>query len=153
MFDNNISPRAAHGIMKKIYYAVLFIPPVFLVVAYFFTDNINASGLDMEEPLNMVLVVFIALTVPTNSFLLRRIFSRVKDDDDTNRRLSVFFTGWLIRLGVYEGIEWFAIIVFMITGNLLVLLFTAIAIFAIANSYPRPSWIRQAVGVKEMELL
>ena len=153
MSDNNYDPKAAYGLMKKMFYAILAGPVLFLLVALFITENIHSSSFDVSEPVNLALIAFTLISFPLGNFITRRMISAIKPDDDIQKKMSGYQTAFVIRLAFYEGIELFSIVVFMMTGNLMVLLFALISVFGIVTNYPTPTRIRQAVGISETDLI
>jgi hypothetical protein len=91
--------------------------------------------------------------IPAGSIVSRRSFAAVKADDAISKKMSAFQSGMIIRLATYEAVELFSIVVFILTGNILVLLFAAVSLAGIIIIYPRPSLLRQTVGINELELL
>ncbi len=153
MAQNTYDPKAAYSLVKKIYFAILAGPILFLFIALVITEGASSSAFDIQEPLNLALIIITLISIPMGSIISRRAFSAVKPEDDTRKKMAAFQSGMIIRLATYEGVELFSIVVFILTGNILVLLFAAISFAGILMTYPRPSYIRQSVGVNEDELL
>lgn len=153
MTTNNFDPKAAYGVIKMIFIAILSGPIIFLFIALYITEGASSSAFDLEEPLNLALIILTFMAIPLGSVVSRRVFSSVKPEDDARKRMTAFQTGWIIRLASYEGVALFSIVVFMITGNILILLFAAVSLLGMITSFPRPSYIRQAVGIKETDLI
>ena len=152
MSENSYDLKAAYDIVKKIYLAILAGPVLFLIVALLIREDISSSALDINDPLNLGLLIVI-LFVPVGSVVSRRIFSAAKSSDDARIRMMAFQKGMIIRLASYEAVELFSIVVFILSGNILVLLFAAVALVGIIMIYPRPSLLKQTVGINELELL
>lgn len=153
MKDNNYDPKAVYREIKLKYYAILAAPLVLLLLALYITDATTSEKLDFADPLNMALVIFTLATVYTGAFISRNIYKKITPESDIRMRLSKFQAGLLIRLATYESAEIFAIVVFIINGNLLVLLFALVGLFGIITNYPSPARIRQSVGINEIDLL
>lgn len=153
MSQNTYDPKAAYSLIKKIYFAILAGPILFLFIALVITEGASSSAFDIQEPLNLALIIITLMSIPMGSVISRRAFSAVKPEDDTRKKMAAFQSGMIIRLATYEGVELFSIVVFILTGNILVLLFAAISFAGILMTYPRPSYIRQTVGIDEAELL
>lgn len=153
MSDNNYDPKAAYGIMKKMFYAILAGPILFLLVALYITENIHSSSFDLSEPINLALIALTLISFPLGNFITRRMLSAIKPEDDIKKKMNSYQTAMVIRLASYEGIELFSIVVFIMTGNILVLLFALISLFGIVTNYPSPTRIRQAVGISETDLI
>ena len=129
MSENNYDPKAAYSVLKKIYYAIVAGPVVFLLLALYITENIHSEAFELNEPLNLVLIILTLLSFTMGSAVSRRIFSSAKPEDEHRKKMSTFQTGLIIRLATYEAIELFSIVVFIMTGNSLVLLFALISLF------------------------
>lgn len=153
MTDNNYDPRTVYKEIKIKYFTILAAPLILLLVALYITDSPSTEKLDFAEPLNMALIIFTLATVYLGAFISRKTYQKVSPDSDIKKRLSKFQAGLLIRLATYESVEIFAIVVFIINGNLLVLLFALIGLFGVITNYPGPSRIKQSVGLDEIDLL
>lgn len=153
MFENNYSPKVTYGIIKKIIYTQLAGLVLFLFVALLVTEGATSTTFDLEEALNLALIVFTVAAIPMGSVVSRKVYTSVKPEYDSTKRMGIFQKGMLIRLASYESVGLFSIVVFILTANILVLLFAAISIIGIITSFPRPSYVRQTVGVNEAELI
>ena len=153
MTDNSFSLRAAYRQIKIIYFAILGGPILFGLIALYINPSPTATKFDLSEPLNLALIIATLATVYSGGFVARTVFKKIGPESSTEKRMKKFQAGLIIRLATYEFVEFFAIVVFMLTGNLLVLLFALVGLFGIITNYPGPAKIRQAVGITESELL
>ena len=153
MLDELFAPVPVYKTIKLQFIALLIGPLLFLLVALFITDSKGFIKFDLAEPLNMALIVLALILTPLGGMISRKIFAQVKPESSLKERLKKFQTGFIVRIATYESIELFSIVVFILTGNLLVLLFTLIALFGIVTNYPSPTRLRQAVGINETDLL
>lgn len=153
MSENSFDLKTAYKSIKMIFMVIAAGPIIFLALAFVVVDNPASSSFDLQEPLNLVLIVLTLVAMMAANLVSRKIFEKLDPESDNKQRIETFQRGLIIRLASYEGIELFSIVVFILTGNLLVLLFAAIAFVGIIQNYPSPSRIRSSVGIKEIDLL
>lgn len=152
MSDTSFNPKASYKAIRIIFMALIIGPLLFLLATLYVTESMSFTKFDLAEPLNMALIVLALVLTPVGGMISRKIFARVTPESNLEERLNIFQRGFIIRLATYEAIELFSIVVFLLSGNLLVLLFALIALFGVVTNYPSPTRIRQAVGIKESDL-
>jgi len=153
MTESTFDLKTAYKTIKMMYFALIAGPLVFLIAALYIAENPVWKAFDMEEPLNLALLFLTIILVLAGNFMTRTIFKKIKPESDIKERMTVFQRGFLIRMASYEAIALFAVVVFLMTSNLLILLFSGIALLGSARSYPTPKWMNQSVGIREADLL
>ena len=153
MPDNSYDVKAAYRVVKMLFVALISAPVILLAVALYITPNPESQAFDLSEPINLGIIILTLVSIFAGNYFSRRTFEKVTPDSDTRSRMATFQTGFIIRLASYEGIAFFSIVAFILTSNLLVLLFTAIAFLETIRSYPSPSRIKRGVGINETDLL
>lgn len=153
MYDTNFNPKAVYKTIRIQFMALIIGPILFLLVALYITESMSFTKFDLADPLNMALIVLALVLTPVGGMISRKIFAKVTPESNLEDRLKKFQLGFIIRVATYESIELFSIVVFVLSGNMLVLLFALIALFGIVTNYPSPTRIRQAVGINETELI
>ena len=153
MIETSFNPKTAYKTIKIMFMALIIGPLLFLLTTLYIAESMSFIKFDLAEPLNMALIVLALILTPVGGMISRKIFAKVTPESNLEDRLKLFQAGFIVRLATYEAIELFSIVVFLLTGNLLVLLFALIALFGIVSNYPSPTRIRQAVGIIETDLI
>ncbi len=153
MSDNNFDLKAAYKTIKILFMAIVAGPIIFIALAFVVVENPSRMAFDFSQPLNLALILVTLGSMIMGNLLSRKTFARVTPDFDTKKRIETYQTGLIIRLASYEGVSLFSIVVFILTGNILVLLFVFVALVGMAQNYPTPTRIKQAVGINEIDLL
>ncbi|MDX2414645.1 MAG: hypothetical protein QNK33_05600 [Bacteroidales bacterium] len=153
MFENNYNLKAAYKTIKILFAAILAGPIIFSIVALVIVENPSRMAFDFSQPLNLALILVTLGTLLMGNLLARKTFARVTPDFDTKKRIATYQIGLIIRLASYKVVALFSIVVFILTTNILVLLFVFVAVVGMAQNYPTPGRIRTLVGIKEIDLL
>ncbi len=153
MSENNYDLKAAYKTIKILFMAIVAGPIIFSIVALVIVENPSKMAFDFSQPLNLALILVTLGTLLIGNLMARKTFTRLTPDLDTKKRIATYQTALIIRLASYEAVALFAIVVFILTANILVLLFVFVAVVGMAQNYPTPTRIKQAVGISEIDLL
>ncbi|PHI20059.1 hypothetical protein CEQ90_10010 [Lewinellaceae bacterium SD302] len=136
--------------MQTIHYALLSGILLFAAVAYF-VDPVNPKVEGLYDLFRYLVPGLAAMTLLAGRFVTKPIFATAANKESLNAKLDVFRTGMLIRWALAEGAALFAIVAFMLTGNLVMLLVGLALALYLFTLRPSPEAAGAALELSESE--
>lgn len=127
----NFQPR--FKTIQIIHLALLLGQVVFGFVAFNAVQTDGTMHLNVDVSSNILYIVCLFLLVAGNTvsyFITSKLLNAVKEGDSLQAKFTSYQTALIIRFAMMEGANLFVLVVFMLTGNSL-LLYVAIAVIAV----------------------
>jgi hypothetical protein len=149
MYNDRFDAAKALRITRIIYFSLLSGIVLLVITALSITNSHFTS--DLTDPLFIVLIIM-TFTSPIAGYLISNtIFKRALQLTDLASKYPLYQTGLLIGIATCEGPSIFAIILLIITSNLLALIFLGISLCFFVYYLPTPAKIAVLLNLTEAE--
>jgi hypothetical protein len=131
MYNNQGSLKTPQTFLKTItiiHSALLIGQVLFGVVTFYITNstviNLNPAG----DVYFYIVPLFFVIGMLAGSFIFKQHVAKLADKNALPEKLSDYQTALIIKYALTEGTSLFGIVVYLLTGNLLYLIFTGLNI-------------------------
>jgi hypothetical protein len=135
MFDSD--PKAIYKNLTRVYWILFLMMISFLIVASLFVSNIGPlTGHDtlIHQILKLLVIGFTVVIIPVAHSVPQRMIKKIGPETSLGERLGKYQQALIIRFALTEGVAFFAIVSFLLTGdNDLILLLAIILLFFIIS--------------------
>lgn len=144
--------KASFQQMSIVHYALLAGVLIFCAIVYFIVLPEKGGLDDSTYDIFRFLVPGLAAgAILAGRFVSRQLFSTAEDKADLGDKLAIFRSGMMIRWAMMEGASLFAVVAFMLSGNLVMLLVALAGAAYLFTMRPTPEAAASALGLTETE--
>jgi hypothetical protein len=139
--------------MQFLHYALLIGVLIFTAVAYFLNKNGLLAEADdtLYDFFRFLVPGLLAVSVLAGRFISQKIFATAKDKSGIGEKLNVYRTGMLIRWAMVEGGTFFALVAYLLTANLVMLIVALAGAIYLFTLRPTPESAAGTLGLSETE--
>ena len=149
MYNNKFDAVKALRITRIIYFSLLSGIIFMSITALSITNSYFKS--DLTDPLFIVLFI-LTFTSPIAGYLISNtIFKKSQQQPDLASKYPLYQSGLLIGLATCEGPALFALVLLIITSNLLALIFLGVSLCFFIYYFPTPAKIAVLLNLTEAE--
>ncbi len=144
------SPKKSLQAWKVVFFALLTSIALFLGVVLTMVKEPSFTA-DLTNPLFLALAVVTLTAIPAGIFISGKFNGRALEERIAEEKFRLYQTGLMIRFSTCESGALFSIVCFLLTDNLLPLVFLGISLFAFILSYPSRVKVAQSVNLAVSE--
>ncbi|PHS68318.1 MAG: hypothetical protein COB12_00240 [Flavobacterium sp.] len=130
------TPKQFIKTINIMYYAILLGPIGFLLVQYFDIKETKLEFTNTENPLQYVVPILAILGFLFGKHLFNQNIKKLQKKETLLEKLSLFQTGFIIKIALLEGPSLLGIVAFSQEGNLFFLFISGILLLIIALKKP-----------------
>jgi len=130
------NPKQTIKILRLIYFSLLIGILAFLAISINMTGSEWVSGFNPDEPLFLALIILSIIIIPVGYMVSGKHFRKGEKTNDLPSKIEAYQTGLIIRLAVCEGVSLFSIVTFLVTANVLALIFLVLSLGIMAMNVP-----------------
>jgi hypothetical protein len=137
----------------QILYIALVSGIVFFIAASFFVVKTSGALIDDSQQQNtmQIIAVFSTITIPIGLFLFRKKLLET-NNKHIHEKMEIYRSAMIIRAALMEGSAFFCIVSYMITGNIRMIILTALILAIMIFIFPTRPRIAGDLGISETDL-
>ncbi|MBK7711135.1 MAG: hypothetical protein IPJ37_09450 [Bacteroidales bacterium] len=152
MLTDDFNSRLALRVTRVIFIGQVAGSLFFVFVAAWLTKETSFFKIDISDTFVIVNILLIGIVIPVGYFQSSRIFRSVKPESTLKEKYPSYQTGLIIRLAFCNGSALFSVVCFLISSNMLFLLFYLVALSVMIINYPTPDKIGESVNLTQTEI-
>jgi hypothetical protein len=137
--------------LRIIHLALLAGQVMFLIVCIAISDNTLISFEPGDDIFFFVVPGLALMTLFAGNMLGKKLLENAKNQSSDDSKLNAYRTMLIIRYALFEGPSLFAIVAFMLTGNLYYIFISATLILLMLMMRPARSKIEMDLGIRLAE--
>jgi hypothetical protein len=149
MYNNRFDAAKALRVTRIIYFSLLSGIVFLAIIALSITNSYFKS--DLTDPLFIVLFILTFSSPITGYLISNTVFKKSLQQPDLASKYPLYQSGLLIGLATCEGPSIFAVVLLLITSNLLALIFLGISLCFFIYYFPTPAKIAVLLNLTEAE--
>jgi hypothetical protein len=137
--------------LRVIYFALLAGQCLFLMVTLSITPN-KVISFSTADPLIFVAPILALIAIISGPIISSKVLKGAKDKITVREKLSVYQSAFIMRAALLEGTCLFAIVSFMISGNLFYVVVAGVLILIYLTTFPTNDKVVTALGLSTGDL-
>lgn len=150
----NSDPKAIYKNLTKVYW-ILFLSMVsFLIIASLLVSNTGPlAGQDplMHQIFKLLVIGFTVVIIPLAHSVPQRMIKKIGPEAGLSEKIGKYQQALIIRFALTEGVAFFAIVAFLLTGDNDLILILAIILLFFVISRPNNFKTSHDLGLTELE--
>ncbi|MBK7028752.1 MAG: hypothetical protein IPH45_05910 [Bacteroidales bacterium] len=137
----------------QILYIALISGIVFFIAASFFVVKTSGAIIDDSQQQNtmQIIAVLSTLTIPIGLFLFKKKLLET-NNKHIHEKMEIYRSAMILRAALMEGSAFFCIVSYMITGNIRMIILTALILAIMIFIFPTRPRIAGDLGISETDL-
>lgn len=115
-------------ILKIIHAAFILGICIFGIIVYYLTQNDLKFDFSFENPLEIFVLLVIAISGVMHRILPNKILEQLKKDDDLPKKKNAFMNAEIVKYATIEAPSFFCVVVTMLTQNALFLIIACLLV-------------------------
>lgn len=137
METNPLNPKEALKTLRILHFALLSGKIFFsLVVLFLFYNGMEPTGVELSRTFTFIIPVFVVSGYVASHLLFRNRVGVARTAKDLTEKLTHYRAALIVRWALLEGPAFFAIVVYMLTSELIFLGWAAIIILYFITLWP-----------------
>jgi hypothetical protein len=152
MIENDFNPLLFIAKIKLIFLSLIGIITILPIVFIYIIYNKLHFAFDITKPFILLTVILFCTLLPSGYLFSKMIFSKINQHDSFRSKLRKYRTGQIFRIVTCEVTGILIYFSFVLSCNLLFLIFLFIVIFLMVKYFPTPDKIGREINLTQTEI-
>jgi hypothetical protein len=144
-------PKSSYRNMRIIFFSMISGLILFTVVAVNIAGPKLVFNTDFSDPLLIPCLLVVVFSIPAGLFISGKALAKISPEETLSDRLNKYYQVLILRLATCEGPALFSVVCFLLTANMVYLMFGAIAFIVMLYHYPSLLKLQTELGMTEIE--
>jgi hypothetical protein len=152
MITNDLNPRQFLKMTKFIFFALTSGLVIFFLIVLYLVDKKYFLMPDLSNLLIIIQFILSCIFLSIGYMVTKMTLSKIDPNDNLKAKLPKYQFVHIIRLATCQGVGLMAVVCFLLTSNLVFLIFLSIAFLIMIMYYPTPEKIGREINLNQSEI-
>lgn len=148
----HVSAKSVLRSIRVIYFSMILGLLAFTAVTFQISPPDYQFHFDTSDPILIAAIGLFMLAVPTGVFVAKTVWKNISAELTLKDKLIRYQPGFLIRLATCEGVGLFSVVGFLLSNNLIYIVFTVLILMIVFYNFPSVEKIGQEINLTDIEL-